>query len=71
MILDQPDDPTKQTLLESTCRTAFRMAVAGNVKALNIVFDRLEGRVGIRSGETDPARRMWRVRACSTPSKAS
>jgi hypothetical protein len=25
------------------------------VKAITIVFDRLEGRVGIRSGETDPA----------------
>ena len=27
----------------------------GNVKAITIVFDRLEGRVGIRSGEADPA----------------
>ena len=54
-ILAEPDDPTTLTLLEATCRTAFRMAIGGNVKAINIVFDRLEGRVGIRSGETDPA----------------
>ena len=31
------------------------MAISGNMKAINIVFDRLEGLSGIRSGETDPA----------------
>ena len=54
-LLAEPDDPTKLTILKSTCRTAFRMAISGNMKAINIVFDRLEGRPGIRSGETDPA----------------
>jgi hypothetical protein len=54
-ILAEPDDPAALTLLEATCRTAFRMAIGGNVKAMTIVFDRLEGRVGVRSGEIDPA----------------
>ena len=59
-ILAEPDDPAALTLLEATCRTAFRMAISGNMKAINIVFDRLEGRVGIRSGEADPASDMAR-----------
>ena len=47
--------PSNATALDLAVRTVFRRAIAGDVRAFAIIADRLEGRVGVRSGEVDPA----------------
>ena len=57
------DGPTLAITLASKSATqlnvlaarAVDLACGGNVKAIGLIAERIEGRAGIRSGETDPA----------------
>ena len=57
------DGPTLAITLASKSATqlnvlaarAVDLACGGNIKAIGLIAERIEGRAGIRSGETDPA----------------
>ena len=56
------DGPTLATTLASEsppgrllAARAVDLACGGNIKAIGLIAERIEGRVGMRPGETDPA----------------
>jgi len=50
---DEEHEYSGMTKAEALCRMLYQMAMAGNLKAINMIFDRVDGKPRLAIEETD------------------